>query len=160
MRHGSISALLILILTVQGLALQATPPQSKATPKQSVNPIGRWRVKFTMSGLAKNLILVSKPGGVASFLLLDSGPDDGPVADQQPAAWSQSTNGRVSFSGETELPIGMCCREIGTLILKGRFNSNNSITGKLVFVTSVDEEESPYKLKSAIGTFTATRVLK
>jgi hypothetical protein len=158
MKHGFISVLLVLLLAIQGVAIQANPPQAK--PKPSPTPIGRWRVKFTMSGLEKNLILVSKPGGIASFLLLDTGLDHKPVADQQPAAWSQLTNGRVSFSGEAELPIGTCCREIGTLILKGRFSSNDSITGKLVFVTSVDEEESPYKLKSAVGSFTATRVLK
>ena len=111
-----------------------------------------------MTGLEKNLILVSRAGGVASFLLLDTSPDDKPDADPKPATWSQLTNDRVSFSGEVELPIGTCCREIGTLTFKGRFTNSNSISGKLVFVTSVDEEESPYKLKSTVGTFTATRV--
>jgi hypothetical protein len=160
MRRGFISVLLVLLLAIQGVALHANPPQAKPTPKQSFNPIGRWRVKFTMTGLEKNLILISRAGGTASFLLLDTGPDDKPVTNPQPAVWSQLTNDRVSFSGEAELPIGTCCREIGTLIFKGRFNSNNSMTGKLVFVTSVDDEESPYKLKSVVGTFTAIRVLK
>ncbi|SRR6266566_709900 len=160
MRLCFISVLLVSLLGIPGVALQANPPQSKTTPKQSPNPTGRWRVKFKMSGLEKNLILVSKAGGVASFLLLDTGPDDKPVPGPKPAEWSQLTNDRVSFSGEAELPIGTCCREIGTLIFKGRFNSNSSIAGKLVFVTSVDDDESPYKLKSVVGTFTATRVLK
>jgi hypothetical protein len=158
MRHGSISALLILILAIQGVALQANTPQSKATPKESVNPIGRWRVKFTMAGLEKNLILVSRTGGVASFFLLDTGPDDKAVPGPQPAAWSQLTNGRVSFSGEAELPLGTCCRELGTLIFKGKFSSANSLAGKVIFITSVDEEENPNKFRSLVGTFTATRV--
>lgn len=148
------------VLAVQGVARQPTAPQSALTPKDAVILAGRWRVKFTMAGLEKNLILVSQASGVASFLLLDTGPDDKPVADPQPAAWSQLSNDRVSFSGETDLPIGTCCREVGTLIFKGRFTSPNSISGKLIFVTSVDEEESPYQFRSVVGTFTATRVLK
>ncbi len=150
--------LLIAILTIQGVALQSNTPQSKATPKESVNPIGRWRVKFKMSGNEKNLILVSKTGGVASLLLLDTGPDDKPVPDPQPAVWSQLTNDRVSFSGDAELPLGTCCRELGTLIFKGKFGSVNSLAGKVIFITSVDEEENPNKFRSLVGTFTATRV--
>jgi len=111
-----------------------------------------------MMGLEKNLILVSQEKGVASFLLLDTWPDDKPVPNSLPAVWSRLTNDRVSFSGEAELPIGTCCREIGTLIFKGKFSSPNSISGKVVFVTSVDEDESPYKLRSVIGSFTATRL--
>ena len=111
-----------------------------------------------MSGLEKNLILVSKPGGIASFLLLDTGPDDKAVPGPQPAAWSQLTNGRVSFSGEAELPLGTCCRELGTLIFKGKFSSDNSLAGKVIFITNVDEDENPNKFRSLVGTFTATRV--
>lgn len=146
-------------LAVQGLALQA-PPRSVGTSEQAIVPLGRWQVKLTVSDVEKNLILVAQPGGVASFELLDTGPDNHPVSDPQPAAWSQLTNNRVSFSGEVELPIGTCCREKGTLIFKGKFSSNNLVSGKLIFVTSVDEEESPYKFRTFVGKFTATRVVK
>jgi hypothetical protein len=158
---GFLSSLMIVsVIAIQGVAFQAALPQAAKGSGQVVNLAGRWHVKFTMAGLEKNLILVSRARGVASFLLLDTGPDDKPVAVPQPAAWSQLTNDRVSFSGETELPLGTCCREIGTLIFKGKFSSNNSISGKLIFVTSVDEEESPYKFRSLVGTFTAARVTK
>jgi hypothetical protein len=43
-------------------------------------------------------------------------------------------------------------------MFKGKFISSNSISGKLIFVTSVDEEESPYKFHSMIGAFTANRI--
>ena len=120
---------------------------------------GRWRVTFSLAGDAsKNLIFDSKAKGAGSFQLLDTGPDNKPVPEPVPAAWSELTNNRVSISGEVELPIGDCCREIGTLILKGKFKSNSSITGGLIFVTSTEEEESTYKYRSHIGTFTATRV--
>jgi hypothetical protein len=159
-RRVLILLLLITGLAVQGIAFQAASPRPPATPAKAVNLIGRWQVKFTMTGVEKNLILVSQARGVGSFLLLDTGPDDKPVADPQPAAWSQLSNDRVSFSGEAELPLGTCCRELGTLIFKGKFTAGDSISGKVIFVTSVEEDENPYKYRSLIGTFIATRMAK
>lgn len=151
------SLLLISIIAAQGVAVQATYPQAGSPAKTTI--VGRWQVKFTLiGGSEKNLVFAARAKGPGSFLLLDTGPDDKPVAAPQPAAWSQMTNDRVSFSGEVELPLGTCCREMGTLIFKGKFVSSNSISGKLIFVTSVDEEESPYKFRSVVGTFTATRI--
>src|SRR6185503_20119977 len=160
MRSGFICFLLISFLACNEIALQAIPPRTAPASEQAIVPVGRWQVKIRMEGIEKNLILVAEARGVASFLLLDTAPDNKPVADPQPAAWSQLTNDRISFSGEVELPIGTCCREMGTLIFKGKFTSKNAMAGKLIFVTSVDEEESPYRFRSAIGAFTATRVVK
>ena len=141
-----------LLVAVAAVAAQQTAPTT-AGPKLT----GRWRVTFSLSGDAeKHLIFEPKTKGAGSFMLLDTGPDDKAVPDPAPAVWSQLTNNRVSFSGETELPLGTCCREIGTLIFKGKFQSNTSIAGKLIFVTNIDEEESPYKYSSRVGTFTAT----
>lgn len=122
---------------------------------------GRWQVSFALNGDAKkNLIFEPKAKGAGSFSLLDTGPDNKPVPEPAPAAWSELTNNRVSFSSEVEMPLGTCCREFGTLMFKGKFESADSIKGTIVFVTSVDEEESPYKFHSAVGTFTATRLSK
>jgi hypothetical protein len=134
--------------------------QSPASPPPSATLVGRWRVKFTQAGdVEKNLIFDSKAQGSGSFQLLDTGPDNKSVVATLPAVWSQLTDDRVSFSGEVELPLGTCCREIGTLIFKGKFNSINSISGKLIFVTSIDEAENPYQFRSMVGTFTATRIV-
>lgn len=119
---------------------------------------GRWRVKFKMSGLEKNVIFEAKENGAGLFNLLDTGVDDKPVAEPVPGVWSQLTNDRVSFSGETELPLGTCCREIGTMMFKGRFTSANAISGIMIFVTSVDQEESAFKFRSEVGTFEATKL--
>lgn len=147
------------VVALQGVAVQSGSPQAAALQPSAATLAGRWRVKFTLSGGSeKNLILDSQANGVGAFRLLDTGPDDKPVAAPQPAAWLQLTNDRVSFSGEVELPLGTCCREMGTLMFKGRFISSNSISGKLIFVTSIDEEESPYRFRSMVGNFTATRV--
>lgn len=150
---------LVIFVTAPVAALQPGVQQPSATPTADMRVDGRWHVKLTLSGVEKNLIFGAKAGGSGSFRLLDTGPDDKAVPDPLPASWSQLTNNRVSFSGEAELPIGTCCREWGTVIFKGRFSSSNTISGTLIFVTSVDEEESPYKFRSAVGTFVANRVL-
>ncbi len=120
---------------------------------------GRWHVTFKMAGLEKNVTFEAGENGSGSFKLLDTAFDDKPVAQPVPAVWSQLTNDRVSFSGEAELPIGTCCREVGTMIFKGKFTTSKTIQGTLIFVTSVDQEESAFKFRSEVGTFTANRVL-
>ena len=142
---------LSLFFAVQSVKAQGNVPVSKLR--------GRWRVTFKMDGLEKNVIFEAKDDGSGSFKLLDTAVDDKPVAQTVPGVWSQLTNDRISFSGEAELPIGTCCREVGTMIFKGKFRSANAISGTLIFVTSVDQEESAFKFRSEVGTFTATRVL-
>lgn len=151
--------LMVLSLALLCVSFAAPGPAARgfSHPMPAAKLEGQWRVKFTLSGLEENLKFEAKAKGAGLLSLPDKGPDNTPAAGSLPAAWSQLENDRVSFSGEAELPIGTCCREIGTVIFKGKFSSPNMISGKVVFVTSVDEEESPYKLKSAVGTFTATR---
>jgi len=124
----------------------------------NASPVGRWQVKFTLLNTPENnLVFTAQEGGDGSFQLLDTGPDNKPVPNPQPAAWSFA-KGNVSISGEVELQTGTCCRETGTLIFKAKLVSNNSISGKLIFVTNIDEDESPYKYHATIGTFTASRL--
>jgi len=121
-------------------------------------PVGRWQVKFTLIDTSeKNLVFTAQDTGDGSFQLLDTGPDNKPVSNPHAAAWS-FTKGNLSISGEVELQTGQCCRETGTLIFKAKLVSNNSISGKLIFVTNIDEEESPYKYHATAGTFSATRL--
>jgi len=146
-----------LILIIVGVSVNHVQAQAQAP-----TIVGKWQVKFHLSDgveAENNLIFDSQPNGGGSFLLIAKA---GEKAESvvQPAVWAETTNQRVSFSGHLELQLGTCCREVGTLIFKGKFASNNSITGKLIFVTSVEEEESPYKFRSEVGAFTATRVLK
>jgi hypothetical protein len=144
----------ILMLT---LAVVQTSPQPVRAAEDK-NLSGRWRVKFTMSENGeKNLIFVSQANGTGSFKLLDTGPDNKPVKDPVAALWSQTTNDRVSISGEVELPFGTCCREMGTLMLKGKFGPGNSISGRAVFVSGTVDEENLIGFRSMVGTFTATR---
>lgn len=148
-----------ILLAVMTVTVQARLPQAGTAPVAKLP--GRWRVKFIVSGAGqKNLIFDAKVNRSSSFRLLDTGPDGKPVAEPLSAVWSELTNRRVSFAGQVELPLGTCCREIGTVIFNGKFDSDNSISGKLVFVTNIDEEESPYKFRTEMGTFTAVRMLE
>ena len=158
MRHLVISLLLLVV----GLSAAAPPSVMSQSSARNSTPklTGRWRVKFTIPDWNKNLILIARPGNVGSLLLLDTDPDNKPVKSPQPAVWTILSNDRVSFTGQAELPIGTCCREIGTLNFKGKFDSSNSISGRLLFVTSVNDDESPLRLRSVVGTFTATRLTR
>lgn len=148
-----------LLLVVGQSATASRPLLPRSTDrKPPISFTGRWRVKFTMAGWNKNLIFIARSGNVGSFLLLDTDVDDKPVKTPQPAVWTLLSNDRVSFTGQAELPLGTCCREIGTLNFKGKFDSSNSISGRLLFITSVTDDESPFKLRSEVGTFTATRL--
>jgi hypothetical protein len=139
------------------LSLFATPtplvnPQTKATLT------GRWRVKFSLVETPdKNLVFEVKPKGGGTFLLLDTGPDNKPVPDPLPAVWSEIDQGRVSFAANVELPLGTCCREMGTLIFKGTYGSDKSIKGRTIFIASTTDEENFIGYRSSVGTFAATR---
>lgn len=148
-----IFGIILIMVSVSGGRVQSQ------APAQAPSVTGKWQVKFHLTdGIEHKLIVDSQPKGVGSFLLVDAKADEKSESVVAPAVWAETTNQRVSFSGHLELQLGTCCREVGTLIFKGKLASNNSITGRVIFVTSVDEEESPYKFKSDAGTFTATRV--
>ncbi|HEX5874395.1 MAG TPA: hypothetical protein VFY60_07075 [Pyrinomonadaceae bacterium] len=136
-------------------AASSFPLQQQSKP---LDPVGRWQVKFTLlDSSEKNLIFSALEKGEGTFQMLDTGPDNKPVAGLQAAAWSLTDN-NLSFSGEVELPVGTCCRQAGTLIFKSKLNSANATSGRIIFVTNIEEDESPYKYHSTVGTFTASRL--
>ena len=158
--------LLTSLIVISLVAAQKTPVQDTLS-KQGVPQVqvaklrGLWQVKFNLSGVGeKSLQFTSVAKGSGSFLPLDTEPDGKPLAERVPAIWSQTGNDRVNFAGEVELPLGTCCRETGTLIFKGKFNSGNTITGRAIFIASTVDEENFNGYRSTVGTFTAVRVSK
>ena len=145
--------IILSLLLVSGVTGQNPPAKDSSV-------VGRWQVKFTLlNSEEKNLVLVAKENGTGFVELKDTGVDNKPVPVPQPATWSR-TGDKLNISSIVELPIGTCCRETGTVIFKAKMVSGNFFSGKLVFVTDTDEEESPYKYRSTVGTFTATRLLE
>jgi hypothetical protein len=150
-------AFFLISVAASGITVQNAWPRDA---RKEISPIGRWHVKFSLIGGAeKNLVLSLQEKGTGSFDLLDTGPDNNAVPAPLPAAWSK-TGDNLSISGEAELPTGTCCRENGTLILKAKVVSENVLSGRIIFVTNIDEDESPYKFHATIGTFSATRVVQ
>ena len=143
---------IFVILALAGIA-QPIEPETTA-----VSPLGRWQVKFTVIDTPeKNLVFTALEGGDGSFQFMDTGPDNKPVPKPHAAAWSLA-KGSLSISGEAEVQTGACCKETGTLILKAKFTGSDSISGRVIFVTNVDEEEGAYKYHATTGTFTASRL--
>lgn len=139
-------------LLVVALVLCGTP----VSETRSLN--GRWRVEFALtSGEKKHLIFEAKAKGDGAFLGLDTAEGNKQIPEPLPAVWSESGNERVTFSGDIELPLGTCCREVGTLIFKGSFISDTSLKGRAIFITSTTDDENFIGYRSDVGTFTATR---
>lgn len=146
-------------LVVALLAMMFAAPALTANPVNDLS--GRWRVKFRLVGISeKNLIFEAKPGGTGTFAGLDTGVDGKPVDEPAPAIWSEVENNRVSFSGNLDLPIGTCCRDVGALVFKGRFEPDGSLKGRVVFIGNTVDEENFNGFTTATGTFVATRETK
>jgi len=123
---------------------------------RSVN--GRWRVEFALSsGDKKHLVVEAKAKGDGTFLGVDTAEGNKPAAAPLPAVWSEGANERLTFSGDIELPLGTCCRELGTLILKGTYVTDTSLKGRAIFITNTTDDENFIGYRSDVGTFTATR---
>jgi len=137
-------------------------PLSRALGSSAKNEVlaGKWRVNFQLSGMEEKILEInSRAGGSGSFVLVDDGPNGKAGASSFAAAWTPLSNDRVSFSGDIELQIGTCCREMGTLMLKGKVHSTSLITGRAVFVTSTIDEENVIGFRSMVGAFSAARLL-
>lgn len=148
------TAMKLFALLVVALILSGTP--SARSTNRSLT--GRWRVEFSLtSGEKKHLIFEAKPKGDGTFLGLDTAEGNKQTIESLPAVWSETTNERLTFSGDIELPLGTCCRETGTLIFKGAFVSDRSLKGRAIFITSTTDEENFIGYRSDIGSFTATR---
>jgi hypothetical protein len=146
----------IILAVILLSAVFSTSSGESASFPQTGQAAGRWHVKYTLTPNGeKNLILEVRNDGSATITPLDTGADDKPTPPQR-AVWSQTTQNRIYFSSEIELPMGTCCREVGTLMLKGKFEKDDSISGKSVFVTGTTDENC-IGLRSMEGSFTARR---
>jgi hypothetical protein len=158
MKSFLIYSVLLAVVALSGVCAQTIRAQV-LTPARAEDIAGRWQVRFIFPTVGeKNLLLDSRVKGNASILLLDSGSDNKGATESLPATISVPSVGRLNFSCEAELPYGTCCREIGTLIFKGKFSSSKLISGTVIFIGSTQEEESPLGFRSMIGTFVATRM--
>ena len=135
--------ILMLIFQTCGVAL---------TQAQSPNMIGRWKVEITFpSGDNRSLRFEAQGAGKGSFLLLDPRSNFWEPARPAEAKWTQGDGNSVTFSGAVEFPIGNVGRDAGTLVFKGKFETESLIAGEVEFSPLVGDRPS----KS--GTFKAVR---
>ena len=137
-------ALILMAIAHTGWAAQAEA--------QSPNLIGRWNVEITFANGTRHSVRFDAQGaGKGSFLLVDPRSKVWGPAKPSEAKWTQGDGNSVTFSGAVEFPIGNVGRDAGTLVCKGKFETDGSITGEVEFSPLVGDGPS----KS--GTFKAIR---
>jgi hypothetical protein len=119
---------------------------------QSLNMIGSWKVDITFTnGESRSLRFDAQGSGKGTFLLLDPKARVWGAAKPSEAKWSQGEGNSVTFSGPVEFMLGNVGRDAGTLVFKGKFETESLITGEVEFSPLVGDRPS----KS--GTFKAVR---
>jgi hypothetical protein len=119
---------------------------------QSPNMIGRWNVEIAFAdGTKRSLRFDAQNAGKGTLLLLDPMLSRWGPATPSEAKWAPGDQNSVTFSGTVEFPIGNVGRDAGTLVCKGKFETDGSITGEVEFSPLVGDGPS----KS--GTFKAIR---
>lgn len=127
---------------------------------QSSNLIGNWKVEVTFgNGENRSVRFEARESGAGSFLLIDPrmkvwGPPKPSVA-----TWTQSHEGSVTLSGKVEFLLGNVGRDAGTLVLKGKFETDGTITGEATFFRLDQDPRDPTVTPSKSGSFKATRVV-
>jgi len=119
---------------------------------QSPNMIGSWKVNIAFAnGDSRSLRFDAQGAGKGTFLLLDPKLNVWGPARPSEAKWTQGDGNSVTFSGAVEFPLGNVGRDPGTLVFKGKFETESLITGDVEFSPLVGDGPS----KS--GTFKAIR---
>ena len=127
---------------------------------QPAKVIGSWRVEITFgNGNGRSLRFEARESGKGSFLLLDPGSKVWGPARPSAAKWTQGDDeGSVILSGTVEFPLGNVGRDAGTLVLKGKFGTEGSITGEAIFFPLDQDPKDPKARPSKSGSFKAIRV--
>ena len=119
---------------------------------QSPSLLGRWNVEITFANEEHRSLRFDPQGeGKGTFLLLDPKARVWGAAKPSEAKWSQGEGNSVTFSGPVEFMLGNVGRDAGTLVFKGKFETESLITGEVEFAPLVGDRPSRH------GTFKATR---
>jgi hypothetical protein len=119
---------------------------------QSPNIVGAWKVDITFTnGESRSLRFDAQGAGKGTFLLLDPKLKVWGPAKPSEAKWTQAEGTSVTFSGPVEFMLGNVGRDAGTLVFKGKFETDGSIRGEVEFSRLVGDQPSKH------GTFKAVR---
>ena len=110
---------------------------------QSPNMIGTWKVEIAFTnGDSRSLRFDAQGAGKGSFLLLDPKLNVWGPARPSEAKWTQGDGNSVTFSGAVEFPLGNVGRDPGTLVFKGKFETESLIVGEVDFSPLVGDRPS------------------
>ncbi|MGH8095403.1 MAG: hypothetical protein ACREIF_18370 [Chthoniobacterales bacterium] len=147
---GKPALILMVLAQLFGMGL------SRAQPSDI---IGSWKVEITFgNGESRLFRFEAGDSGKGSFLLLDPRSKFWGTAGPSKAEWTRGDEDSVIFSGIVEFPLGNVGRDAGTLVLKGKFGTDGSITGEAMFFPLDQDAKDPKARPSKEGTFKATRV--
>ena len=125
---------------------------------QSANVIGSWTVEITFgNGESRSLRFDARESGKGSFLLLDPRLKFWGPAKPSEAEWTQGDDNSVMFSGSVQFPLGNVGLDRGTLVMKGKFGTEGSITGEAMFYPLDQDPKDPKARPSKSGSFKAIR---
>ena len=132
----------ILMLIAQTVAVsQAASP----------NVTGRWNVEITFANEEhRSLRLDAQDGGKGTLLLVDPRSKVWGSATPSEAKWTRGDDDSVTFSGPVEFLVGNVGRDAGTLVLKGKFEKADLITGEVEFSSLAGERASKHGMFKAV----------
>jgi hypothetical protein len=120
---------------------------------------GSWEVEIAFqNGEKRSFKVEAQESGKASFLLLDPKLKAWGPAKPSEAKWTLGKGDSVTFSGRTEFPLGNVGRDVGTLVLEGKFRADGTMTGEARFFRGDDSSAEPKSDPAKSGSFKATRL--
>ncbi len=129
------------------------------SPAQSSNVVGSWIVQVTFeNGQTHKLRFDARASGKGSFVSLAPKPIQVGPTGHSAAAWSQEDEHSLTMSGPVQFPIGNVGIDRGTLLLKGKFETDGSMTGEAKFFPQDQDPQIPKATPSKSGVFKATRI--
>ena len=119
---------------------------------QSPNVVGSWKVEITFAdGNHRSLHFDAQAEGKGSFEVVDPRLKVWGPGKASEAKWTREDQNSVTFTGPVEFMLGNVGRDAGTLMFKGKFETESLITGDVEFSPLLRERPSKH------GTFKATR---
>jgi hypothetical protein len=119
---------------------------------ESPNVIGKWNVEITFANEEhRSVRFEAQSDGKGTLTPADPQSKAWGAAKPSEANWSRGEGNAVTFSGPVEFMLGNVGRDPGTLVFKGKFETDGSISGEVGFSSLLGERPSKH------GTFKAVR---
>jgi hypothetical protein len=156
LRGFVISGVAILALMIQMCCSAPAQAQSPNSPRDEsvrlADMIGRWNVDITFGDGSKLTVRFdAQEAGKGTLLVVDPRLKVWGPGKPSEAKWTLNEGNSVTFSAAVEFMLGNVGRDAGTLMFKGKFETQDAISGEVEFAPLVGDRPSKH------GTFKAVR---